>query len=127
MARAPQTHAKPTNGSFDASSYSLLELQEINKQVNAEIASRKTVEIEALRAKVAESAHALGMKIEEIFGLSTSRAKPRSKPEVKAAPGKLPAKYRGPAGEEWSGRGPTPKWLRPLLTKGKTKDDFLIK
>ena len=37
-----------------------------------------------------------------------------------------PAKYRGPAGQEWTGRGTAPKWLNELLVNGKTRDDFLI-
>lgn len=40
---------------------------------------------------------------------------------------KVPAKYKGPKGEVWSGRGITPVWLREALAKGKKKDDFLIK
>ena len=127
MARAAQSHAKVANGSFDAALYSLAELQEIRKQIDAEIASRKTNEIEALRARVTETARSLGITVQELFGFSTTRAKPRVKSETKQPQGKLPAKYRGPAGEEWSGRGPTPGWLKPLLAKGKTKEDFLIK
>jgi len=37
------------------------------------------------------------------------------------------AKYRGPKGETWSGRGSMPKWLAALVTKGKSKEDFAIK
>jgi DNA-binding protein H-NS len=51
----------------------------------------------------------------------------RHKRVTKHARGKLPPKYRGPNGEEWSGKGPSPKWMKPLLVKGKTKADFLIK
>ena len=36
------------------------------------------------------------------------------------------AKYRGPNGETWSGRGLTPRWLSALLAEGKTKQDFAI-
>lgn len=37
------------------------------------------------------------------------------------------AKYRGPNGEEWSGRGKPPKWMVPLLEAGAKKEDFLVK
>nr|WP_326531409.1 H-NS histone family protein [Rhodoferax sp.] len=37
------------------------------------------------------------------------------------------AKYRGPQGETWSGRGLTPRWMASLLAQGKTKEDFAIK
>lgn len=37
------------------------------------------------------------------------------------------AKYRGPNGESWSGRGLTPRWLASLLAQGKQKEEFVIK
>lgn len=46
-------------------------------------------------------------------------------PKKSATP--VAAKYRGPNGEVWSGRGLTPRWLTSLLTNGKTKEDFTIK
>ena len=36
------------------------------------------------------------------------------------------AKFRGPDGETWSGRGLTPRWLATLLEQGRTKEDFAI-
>ncbi len=40
---------------------------------------------------------------------------------------KVAAKYRGPSGETWSGRGLTPVWLRSLVKQGKKAEGFLIK
>jgi DNA-binding protein H-NS len=123
MAKAAQPNGRPAAASLDAASFSFEELQEIKKQVDSEIESRKAQEIEALRAKVTESAQSLGVSIEELFGLG---APAHPKRQTRHARGKQPAKYRGPGGEEWSGRGPTPRWMKPLLVKGKTKEDFLI-
>ena len=39
---------------------------------------------------------------------------------------KVPAKYRGPSGETWAGRGATPKWLTALMKQGRKRDEFLI-
>lgn len=36
------------------------------------------------------------------------------------------AKFRGPNGETWSGRGLTPRWLATLLDQGRHKNDFAI-
>jgi DNA-binding protein H-NS len=36
------------------------------------------------------------------------------------------AKFRGPNGETWSGRGLTPKWLAALVAQGRTKAEFAI-
>jgi DNA-binding protein H-NS len=36
------------------------------------------------------------------------------------------AKYRGPNGETWSGRGLTPKWLSALIAQGQSKESFAV-
>jgi DNA-binding protein H-NS len=36
------------------------------------------------------------------------------------------AKFRGPNGETWSGRGLTPRWLTTLVDQGRHKNDFAI-
>ena len=46
---------------------------------------------------------------------------------VKNKPQPIAAKFRGPNGETWSGRGLTPRWLATLLDQGRHKDDFAIK
>jgi DNA-binding protein H-NS len=37
------------------------------------------------------------------------------------------AKYQGPNGETWSGRGLTPRWLVSLIASGRKKEEFAIK
>jgi len=37
------------------------------------------------------------------------------------------AKFRGPNGEAWSGRGLTPRWLAALVAQGQSKEEFSIK
>ena len=39
---------------------------------------------------------------------------------------KVAAKYRGPAGETWAGRGARPKWLAAELKKGRMLESFRI-
>jgi DNA-binding protein H-NS len=39
---------------------------------------------------------------------------------------KIPAKYRGPEGETWTGRGATPRWLAALIKQGHLIEDFAI-
>ena len=36
------------------------------------------------------------------------------------------AKFRGPNGETWSGRGLTPRWLSALVVQGQTKEAFAV-
>lgn len=62
--------------------------------------------------------------------LKTTGKKNAKKPMIKKrspiAGRTVAAKYRGPKGETWSGRGSMPKWLLALVSKGKTKEDFAI-
>ncbi len=64
-----------------------------------------------------------------------AKATPGRKPAVKKvvrkaaskAGTKVAAKYRGPKGETWSGRGSMPRWLAELVAQGKTRESFAIK
>jgi DNA-binding protein H-NS len=40
--------------------------------------------------------------------------------------GTVPAKYRGPKGEEWSGRERLPQWVADVEKQGRKRDEFLI-
>jgi DNA-binding protein H-NS len=122
MAKAPQSQNAAPVPPVDLSAYSFEALLALKKEIDREVESRKAKEIQALRAKVTESAQALGVSVVELFGLHQP-----AKRETRHPRGKQPAKYRGPNGEEWSGRGPAPRWMKPFLAKGKTKADFLIK
>ena len=63
------------------------------------------------RSKIATTAKSAGSKI-------------KKKAEKGAAV--VAAKYRGPNGETWSGRGLTPRWLAALVAQGRTKEEFAI-
>jgi DNA-binding protein H-NS len=39
---------------------------------------------------------------------------------------KVAAKYRGPGGETWAGRGAMPRWMAAAIKDGKKREDFLI-
>lgn len=51
---------------------------------------------------------------------------PKAAAVNKQATSRVLAKYRGPNGESWSGRGLMPKWMSALVAQGKTKEDFAI-
>ncbi len=55
-----------------------------------------------------------------------SSKKPLTRKSSPIAGRSVAVKYRGPKGETWTGRGSMPKWLRALVEKGKTKEDFAI-
>lgn len=37
------------------------------------------------------------------------------------------AKFRGPDGQTWSGRGLMPRWLSALVAQGQSKEEFAVK
>jgi DNA-binding protein H-NS len=54
-----------------------------------------------------------------------SAGKPPHSTKRKGKP--VPAKYVGPDGETWSGRGRTPVWLQNLVKIGHTKEEYEVK
>lgn len=59
-------------------------------------------------------------------GGKTAARKPAAGKRSAAAGSTVAAKYRGPNGETWSGRGLMPKWLAALVAQGRTKQEFAI-
>ncbi len=53
--------------------------------------------------------------------------KPAARKRSAQAGTTVAAKYRGPGGETWSGRGLMPKWLAALVAQGRSKDEFAIR
>lgn len=68
-------------------------------------------------------------KVKAIKTIKTTKGSAADKATrgAKKAAGPVAAKYFGPNGEGWSGRGLTPRWLTALLVDGKTKEDFTVK
>lgn len=88
----------------------------------------------AVLSQLREQMSAYGITAEELSRPAAKVTKPKtvlaksagSAPKAKKPAVASPAKYRGPQGQTWSGRGTAPKWLNDLLTDGKVRDDFLI-
>ena len=96
----------------------------------------------ALAAKIDEARSGLQKQMDALTKLVDGTASPDTKA---AAPGprrgrrpkaagvspikgrKVEPKYRGPAGETWTGRGNTPRWLVALESEGKKREGYLIK
>jgi DNA-binding protein H-NS len=73
------------------------------------------------RSTLEKQLEALGSSVAS-FGGKAVRGGRRSLKGIKVA-----AKYRGPEGELWAGRGATPRWLVAAMKEtGKKREDFLI-
>lgn len=128
MARAPaeQKTADEIIGQLEALDAS--NLGRIIEAASSLRASKQAAERDAFIARVREEAAAIGLRPEELFAPAPPSA-PRKAPGVSRARGKgtVPAQFRGPNGDEWSGRGKSPKWLAEAEKAGRSREDFRIK
>lgn len=115
----------------------LIEIQNQIEKLQKQAAEIKTKEfqktVQDIRAKMQAFGITLkdlqpgkgrGGKIKVKTGVSAKRAAAGAKKKSNSV---VPAKYRGPNGEAWSGRGLTPRWLAALVAQGRKKEDFAIK
>ena len=70
-----------------------------------------------------EKAAQLGLTFDAVMRVPQASSLQRA---AKVGGSSVPVKYRGPNGEEWSGRGRTPKWLQDAEASGKARDTFKV-
>jgi DNA-binding protein H-NS len=75
--------------------------------------------VQEIKAKMV----AFGITIDDLNGGGKTRAR---KAGAAKSGNPAPAKYRGPNGETWSGRGLMPRWLAALVAQGQSKESFAI-
>lgn len=108
----------------------LIELQSQIDKLQKEAAAIKAKEFDGTVRDILAKMSAFGITLKD---LKPGKTAARKAIGTKKAPGKkksgvtLPAKYRGPNGETWTGRGLAPRWLQAELAQGKTKEDFAVK
>jgi DNA-binding protein H-NS len=122
---AEATNSPTPRAGVDLDKMSVAELTALRDAAEAKrlekLESAKAAVLAETRAKLAE----LGLTLEGVLppaGLGQGRKAPKD-----SGGDKLPAKYRGPNGEEWSGRGRLPRWLAALEAEGKKRDQFAVK
>ncbi len=81
----------------------------------------KAQEFDKTVADILEKMAAFGITLKDLEAV-------KGKTRKAAAPGtkQAAAKFRGPNGETWSGRGLMPRWLSALVAQGRTKEEFAI-
>ena len=84
----------------------------------------------AVLAQLREQMAAYGITAEEL-SRPAPKARPKAPPAKPVNPVKgkkpvvsSPAKYRGPQGQSWTGRGTAPRWLNDLVAEGKPEKIF---
>jgi DNA-binding protein H-NS len=101
---------------------SLIDIQKQIAELQAQEAEIKAREYNEKVAMIKETMASYGITIENLQG-KLSKA-PKGTGAKSANP--APAKYKGPNGESWSGRGLAPKWLTALIAVGHAKDEYRI-
>jgi DNA-binding protein H-NS len=111
----------------------LIDLQSQIASLQKQAEEIRSKEFEATILEIRQKMQAFGITVKDLQSTKV-KAKPGRKAKVagdkpakvKKVTAAVAAKYRGPNGETWSGRGLTPKWLASLVAAGSTKDQYLI-
>jgi DNA-binding protein H-NS len=111
------------------------QIEKLQKQANDIKSKEFAATVHEIQAKM----QAFGITIKDLQstkGAKGGRGKAKSSlakapkaaktPKVRKASAPVAAKYRGPNGESWSGRGLMPKWLAALVAQGQSKESFSI-
>ena len=111
----------------------LIDLQSQIASLQKQAEEIRAKEFEATIVEIRQKMQAFGITVKD---LQTVKVKAKAGRKSKAAADKpakakkvtaaVAAKYRGPNGETWSGRGLTPKWLASLIAQGNTKEQYRI-
>jgi len=100
---------------------SLADLNELIARAQKAITSKKEEAKAGTLNKLKALANAEGFSLDELMGKGPGGRRQRSDKGVKLKP-----KYKGPNGEIYTGRGPTPKWLKTLERKGEKREKYLV-
>ena len=113
---------------------SLVNIQSQIEKLQKQASEIKAREFHKTVQEIREKMQAFGITAKDLQAGKASKkgtgrlpAKQRAATAVKK-PASVPvaAKYRGPEGQSWSGRGLTPRWMAALIAQGRTKEDFTI-
>jgi DNA-binding protein H-NS len=114
----------------------LIDLQSQIEKLQKQAADLKSKEFASTVADIRAKMAAFGITIKDLGGKAGAKKSKAGRPakagkvakvrKSKAAGVPVAAKYKGPAGEAWSGRGLTPKWLKALEAQGRNKSEFAV-
>ena len=117
----------------------LIGIQEQIEKLQKQAQDIRSKEFSSTVQDILAKMQAFGITIKDLQGAKPGKAgKGRGRKAGTGKPGRpakkaaakstksVAAKYRGPNGETWSGRGLTPKWLSTLIAEGKSKQDFAV-
>lgn len=115
----------------------LIDIQSQIQKLQKQASEIKAREFDTTLRDILAKMEAFGISIKDIQAASSKpkgRGRPANKAKAAVKPGPkrksagtvVAAKYKGPNGETWSGRGLTPRWLSSLIAQGQSKESFAI-
>ena len=116
----------------------LIEIQSQIEKLQKQASDLRSKDFQKTVKEIREKMQAFGISVKDLQtgkgSVKTSRGgaaknvpKKRTASSSKKSGGStVAAKYRGPEGQSWSGRGLTPRWLSSLVEQGRAKEEFLI-
>ena len=113
---------------------SLIDLQIQIEKLQKQASDIKAKDFDRTVKEIQEKMRAFGITVKDLAPGKVAKGKSKpvgTKKRAAGGPSKtagtaVAAKYRGPAGETWSGRGLSPRWLSTLVAQGRKKEEFLI-
>ena len=117
---------------------SLRELQSQIDKLQQKVTEVKRRDFEKVVFEIIGNMQSYGVSMADIVeakkksakNVSTQDQVNRSAKPIKAyskSTNALIAKFSGPKGETWTGRGLTPRWLAALITQGHKREDFAVR
>ena len=112
----------------------LVDIQSQIEKLQKQASQIKAKEFHKTVLEIREKMHAFGITAKDLQVAKDIKATKQPvaiKNRVKTAGAKpqgapVAAKYRGPDGQMWTGRGMMPRWMKALVEQGRARDDFLI-
>jgi DNA-binding protein H-NS len=117
----------------------LIDLQSQIEKLQKQAADLKSKEFASTVADIRAKMAAYGITAKDLGGKAGAKKSKAGRPAKSGAAGNVAkvrkskaagvpvaAKFKGPEGETWSGRGLTPKWLKSLEAQGRNKSEFAV-
>ena len=115
----------------------LVDIQSQIEKLQKQASQIRAKEFHKTVAEIREKMHAFGITVKDLQPAKISKNDKAGTPvesnkkSVKTAVKKpvstpVAAKFRGPDGQTWTGRGLSPRWMKMLLDQGHAKEEFLI-
>jgi DNA-binding protein H-NS len=100
------------------------ELASLIKRAEQQLEKKRKEMRDRLLADMRAAAEKAGFDFDDLVGRGAAIDGRRKRSDVGV---RLSAKYVGPNGETYKGRGPVPKWLKALERKGVSREKFRVK